>query len=160
MAYLNHNIQDDPLVDIARSILEEDSTADKRKAHFAKQTKMSDSDDDAYEPAPGDASAETTPSQYTKAYAAKYGKESIDFDEVPSLEEGSELVGLKTKSEKSGIDYGILKQVYDRGMAAWKTGHRPGANQQQWAYARVNSFIMGGKTRTTADADLWAKHSK
>lgn len=156
---MNHsNIQDDPLVDIARSILDENSTADKRKAHFAKQTKMSDSDDDAYEPAPGDASAETKLSQYTKAYAAKYGKESVDFEET--LEEGSELAGLKKKSEKSGIAYGILKQVYDRGMAAWKTGHRPGANQQQWAYARVNSFIMGGKTRTTADADLWAKHSK
>ncbi|MEK9696738.1 MAG: DUF5824 family protein, partial [Candidatus Poseidoniales archaeon] len=53
--------------------------------------------------------------------------------------------------------YGILKQVYNRGMAAWKTGHRPGASQQQWAYARVNSFLTGGKTRTTADADLWAK---
>jgi len=51
-----------------------------------------------------------------------------------------------------------LKQVYNRGLAAWKTGHRPGANQQQWGYARVNSFITGGKTRTTADADLWKKH--
>jgi len=73
-----------------------------------------------------------------------------------NLEEKA-LEGLKKKSEKSGIPYGILKQVYNRGMAAWKTGHRPGASQQQWAYARVNSFLTGGKTRTTADADLWAK---
>ena len=65
---------------------------------------------------------------------------------------------LKKKSEKSGISLGILKKVYNRGMAAWKTGHRPGANQQQWAYARVNSFITGGKTRTTGDADLWKQH--
>ena len=43
-------------------------------------------------------------------------------------------------------------------MAAWKTGHRPGTTPQQWAFARVNSFITGGKTRTTADKDLWAKH--
>ena len=43
-------------------------------------------------------------------------------------------------------------------MAAWKTGHRPGATPHQWAYARVNSFITGGKTRTTGDADLWKKH--
>lgn len=64
---------------------------------------------------------------------------------------------LKKKAEKSGIPLGILRQVYNRGMAAWKTGHRPGATQQQWAFARVNSFITGGKTRTTADADLWAK---
>jgi hypothetical protein len=69
-----------------------------------------------------------------------------------------QLAGLKKKSDESGIAYGILKKVFDRGMAAWKTGHRPGATPHQWAYARVNSFITGGKTRTTADADLWAKH--
>ena len=65
---------------------------------------------------------------------------------------------LKKKAEKSGISYSILKKVYDRGMAAWRTGHRPGASQQQWAYASVNSFITGGKTRTTGDADLWKQH--
>ena len=65
------------------------------------------------------------------------------------------IEGLITKAEKSGIPYGILKKVYDRGMAAWKTGHRPGTTPQQWAFARVNSFLTGGKTRTTADADLW-----
>jgi hypothetical protein len=64
---------------------------------------------------------------------------------------------LQKKADKSGISLGILRQVYNRGMAAWKTGHRPGATQQQWAFARVNSFLTGGKTRTTADADLWAK---
>ena len=68
------------------------------------------------------------------------------------------LEGLKKKSEKSGISYGILKKVYDRGMAAWRTGHRPGAGQEQWAYARVNSFITKGKgTWGKADADLAAK---
>jgi superfamily I DNA and/or RNA helicase len=35
-------------------------------------------------------------------------------------------------------------------MAAWKGGHRPGATQQQWAFARVNSMLTGGK----ADPDL------
>jgi len=43
-------------------------------------------------------------------------------------------------------------------MAAWRTGHRPGAGQEQWAYARVNSFITKGKgTWGKADADLAAK---
>jgi hypothetical protein len=69
------------------------------------------------------------------------------------------IPGLVNKAEESGISYGILKQVYDRGMGAWETSHRPGIGQHQWAFARVNSFISGGKTRTTADADLWAKHS-
>jgi hypothetical protein len=64
-------------------------------------------------------------------------KDEVELDEKA-------LKGLQNKAEKSGIPYGILKQVYNRGMAAWKTGHRPGASQQQWAYARVNSFITGG----------------
>ncbi len=62
------------------------------------------------------------------------------------------------KADKSGMPYGILKKVYDRGMAAWRTGHRPGANQQQWAFARVNSFVTKGSgTWGKADADLAAK---
>ena len=63
------------------------------------------------------------------------------------------IAGLVNKSKKSGVPYGILKKSYDRGMAAWKTGHRPGASQQQWAFARVNSMLTGGK----ADPDLQAK---
>ena len=71
-----------------------------------------------------------------------------------------QIEGIKNKSEKSGVPYGILKQVYDRGMAAWKGGHRPGASQQQWAYARINSFLTKGKTYYTADADLAKKARK
>ena len=67
------------------------------------------------------------------------------------------ITALEKKAKQSGISYGILKQVYDRGMAAGKGGHRPGATSHQWAFARVNSFIVGGKTRKTADADLWKK---
>ena len=68
------------------------------------------------------------------------------------------ITGLKNKAEKSGMPYNILKQVYDRGMAAWKSGHRPGASQQQWAFARVNSFITKSSgTWGGADKDLAAK---
>jgi RNA polymerase sigma factor (sigma-70 family) len=68
---------------------------------------------------------------------------------------------LQKKADKSGIPYSILKKVYDRGMAAWRTGHRPGAGQEQWAYARVNSFITKGKgTWGGADKDLAAKVKK
>ena len=63
--------------------------------------------------------------------------------------------GLKNKAEKSGMPLGILKQVYNRGLAAYKTGHRPGATAPQWAMARVNSFITKGKgTWGKADKDL------
>ena len=66
----------------------------------------------------------------------------------------AQIQGLVDKAKKSGISYGTLKKVYDRGMAAWKTGHRPGTTPQQWAFARVNSFITKGKTYHTADKDL------
>lgn len=83
-----------------------------------------------------------------------------DISESLLLDEEKAMDGLKKKAEKSGISYGILKKVYDRGVAAWRTGHRPGTTPQQWGYARVNSFITGGKTRTTADADLWKQHNE
>jgi len=65
------------------------------------------------------------------------------------------IAGLQKKADKSGMPYSILKKVYDRGMAAWKSGHRPGASQQQWAFARVNSFVTKSSgTWGGADKDL------
>ena len=49
------------------------------------------------------------------------------------------------KSKASGISTGTLKKVYQRGVAAWKTGHRPGTTPQQWGHARVNAFISKKK---------------
>jgi hypothetical protein len=73
--------------------------------------------------------------------------------QVESVELDEKIEGLVKKSEKSGMSYSILKKVYDRGMAAWKTGHRPGTTPQQWAMARVNSF-------TTKSAGTWGKADK
>ena len=68
------------------------------------------------------------------------------------------IKGLETKAKKTGMPYSILKKVYDRGMAAWKGGHRPGASQQQWAFARVNSFVTKSSgTWGGADSDLAKK---
>ena len=86
-----------------------------------------------------------TPSQLKRAKG-----ESIDED-VYHLDE--KIAGLIKKAEKSGMPYGILKKVYDRGMAAWRTGHRPGTTPQQWAFARVNSF-------TTKSSGTWGKADK
>jgi hypothetical protein len=62
---------------------------------------------------------------------------------------------LDKKADKSGMPKGILSKVYDRGMAAWKGGHRPGTTPQQWALARVNSFITKSSgTWGGADSDL------
>jgi len=94
-------------------------------------------------------------------YASEMGPDEFGdaYEEFkPILEE---IEGLKKKSEKSGIAYSILKAVYDRGMAAWQGGHRPGTTPQQWAFARVNSFITKGSgTWGKADKDLAAKVNK
>ena len=79
-------------------------------------------------------------------------------EEHPSKQMFESLAALKKKADKSGMPYSILKKVFDRGMAAWKGGHRPGASQHQWAYARVNSFVTKSSgTWGGADKDLAAK---
>ena len=82
------------------------------------------------------------------AYLSK--NEELEFYQLDE-----KIEGLVTKAKKSGMPYGILKKVYDRGMAAYKTGHRPGTTSQQWAFARVNSFVTkSAGTWGKADADL------
>jgi hypothetical protein len=122
------------------------SEKEKRAAHFAKQDyKKSDGDKD-YKPAPGDKGAKTKTSKFTKKFKQMYG-------EVNQIDE--KIKGLENKAKKTGMPYGILKKVYDRGMAAWKGGHRPGTTQQQWAFARVNSFVTKSPgTWGKADSDL------
>jgi nicotinic acid mononucleotide adenylyltransferase len=79
-------------------------------------------------------------------------------EEFDTLMENNPEEALKKKAEKSGISYGILKKVFDRGVAAWRTGHRPGTTPTQWGLARVNSFATKGKgTWGKADSDLAAK---
>ena len=131
------------------------STKAKRDAHFKKGAEMDDNNPAAYKPAPGDADAKTKESKYTKKFKQMYGEEKMK-DEI--FEDTSKA--LKNKAEKSGVSVGILRKVYNRGVAAWRTGHRPGTTPEQWGMARVNSFLTGGKTRTTADADLWKKVRK
>ena len=36
---------------------------------------------------------------------------------------------------------GMLRTVFRRGAGAYSTSHRPGVSRNQWAYARVNSFL-------------------
>lgn len=67
---------------------------------------------------------------------------------------------LEAKSKATGVPLGPIEESYNRGMAAWRTGHRPGATQQQWGYARVHSFLLCGKTHYSTDADLARKAKK
>ncbi len=76
-------------------------------------------------------------------------------------------------SKLSGVSVSILNEVKKRGMGARKTnpssvrnlqGVKGGGGQKmsavQWGVARIYSFVMNGKTRKTADKDLWKKHLK
>jgi hypothetical protein len=88
----------------------------------------------------------------------KYEQKEVDESRYSSyntldLEEGPD--GLSAKAKKSGISVDTLKKVYNRGVAAWKTGHRPGTTPQQWGMARVNAFIVKKKKGTlNHDKDL------
>ena len=136
---------------------------DDRKAQFKRQTKKSDSSDSAYKDAPGDEEAreegKVKTSKHTKKYNKLYKKESVNEDKKPEGLNGSKIddaaieKALKKKKEESGVDLDILRTIMKRGMAAWKTGHRPGATQQQWGYARINSFL-------TKSSGTWGKADK
>ena len=77
--------------------------------------------------------------------------EQVEFVNEKSNPEKS----LRDKAEKSGMPYAILKKVFDRGVAAWRTGHRPGTTPVQWGLARVNSFATKSPgTWGKADKDL------
>ena len=86
-----------------------------------------------------DVGIKTKTSSYTQKFRKKYGPD------VKSLPEISKATGVPLKT---------LQTVYNRGLAAWRTGHRPGASPQAWGYARVHSFVTKGKTYYTADANL------
>lgn len=74
----------------------------------------------------------------------------------------------------SGIPKSALQEVYNRGIGAWKTNpesvrlkkdfsknpdmsaypRSARLSKEAWAFARVYSFVMKGKTYRTADADI------
>ena len=77
--------------------------------------------------------------------------EQVEFVSEKSNPEKS----LKKKADASGMPLAILKKVFDRGVAAWRTGHRPGTTPVQWGLARVNSFATKSPgTWGKADKDL------
>lgn len=81
-------------------------------------------------------------------------------EEVNEGKKSSTETALKNKAKKTGMPLGILRQVYRRGISAWKGGHIPGTTPQQWGMARVNSFATGGKTTTMSDKALYQQAKK
>jgi hypothetical protein len=87
------------------------------------------------------------PTVYQKS-KAKLQKER-DYPEKKESDKVEE--SLVRKSEKSGVPFEILAEVYNRGHASWNEGMKHNAEQN--AFHRVNSYISGGKAREL-DADL------
>jgi len=159
------------------------------KREIKEHGKKKDSDSSAYKEWDADYESgkakkgkkvKTTVSKYTKKYKEMYGESSthsklnkiLDYDSFSSdLSEGKRKYSVSTKgspadkalrkkSKRSGFPLGILKEVFRRGKAAWKTGHVPGTTPDQWAHARVNSFITGGKTTKMQDKALYKQAKK
>jgi hypothetical protein len=88
-----------------------------------------------------------------------YGEECVlSFNSFNEIITEDVTAGLQKKADKTGMPLGVLRQVYNRGVAAWKSGHRPGTTASQWGFARVNSFVTKSKgTWGGADKDLAAK---
>jgi len=130
----------------------------------------------------------TKTSVHTKAFKDRFGEgleqleedfkdlveEEIEFlDDTELLREFIEEVlcekkkkkgsnvttSLKNKAEKTGAPMKALRAIYNKGLAAWRTGHRPGASAHQWAMARVNSVLTGGPARKVDDTQ-WKQIQK
>jgi hypothetical protein len=113
----------------------------KRQKEIKKFGKMDWKDSRAYVGFKTDIGRKTRSSSYTASWKRIFPK----------------ALSLKEKSEATGVPLRFIKESYNRGLAAWRTGHRPGATEQQWGYARVHSFLLGGKTYCTTDSDLVRK---
>ena len=83
------------------------STKTKRDAHFKKHGKKADDDDSAYKPAPGDATAKTKPSKYTKAFKDMY--EDVSQKQLNDLEKFADRI-LK----KFDVDIEFTRHFADR----------------------------------------------
>jgi hypothetical protein len=111
---------------------------EERKKEIATGEKTKSSDRSAYKPFKTDKNKTTKTSSYTTRFHQLF----------PGVS------GLSAISKATGIPGDIIKKVYDKGLAAWRTGHRPGATQGQWGYARVYSFVLKGCTYYYPDNKL------
>jgi hypothetical protein len=133
------------------------STDAKRRAQQNKQKDMADDDPNAYKDLPGDKKARSKPqpkSKFTTKYKQMYGESfEMTFEDFVIENKGQAQKALKKKSDATGVSMSILNKVFDRGYAAWKTGHKPGTTPVQWGLARVNSFLVGGPVWQKFDSD-------
>jgi hypothetical protein len=99
---------------------------------------------------------------------ASYPPVMSELDDIEDLDEDEMCEGLgaktrealKKKAKNSNAPLGALTTVYKKGLGAfYSSGSRPGMGAHQWAMARVNSFLKGGKARQV-DAAQWKQVQK
>ena len=112
-----------------------------RKKEIFSRSKLSWNDPKAYRPFQTDKGVKTRRSKYIMEWKRKFPNSS----------------GLSQYAKATGVPLKTIRASYNRGMAAWRTGHRPGATAQQWGYARAASMLTCGKTHYTTDSDLVRK---
>ena len=78
----------------------------------------------------------TVPSKWRNKFAKKYGQMKKGYDFLDRI---SKTTGVKRK---------YLKKIQDKGLAAWRVGHRPGVTQMLWARGRVYAFVMAAPSST------------
>ena len=115
-----------------------------RKSELTRRGKLSWKDQAAYKPFKTDKGVKTKSSKYTLNWKKR-------FPDVKSIEGASKV---------TGVPVGPIRESYNRGVAAWRTGHRPGATKEQWGIARYRSMLLCGKTHYTTDSDLVQKAKK
>jgi hypothetical protein len=115
-----------------------------RKKELTKRAKLSWKTQKAYRPFKTDVGVKTRKSNYTVQWKKL-------FPDVTSIEGSSKVTGVPAR---------LIKESYNRGVAAWRTGHRPGATKEQWGIARYRSMLLCGKTHYSTDSDLVRKAKK
>jgi hypothetical protein len=118
--------------------LKTEKEVEQRYNRILKGSKTKTSDPKAYRPFKTDKGKKVRKSSHTARFSGKF----------------PDAKSLTNKAKVTGVPLYIIKQVYNKGLAAWRTGHRPGASQQAWGYARVHSFLMRGPTYYKTDSYL------
>jgi len=109
-----------------------------RKKELSSRSKLSWKTQKAYRPFKTDVGVKTRKSKYTLEWKKKFPKSTT----------------IAEAARATGVPASLIKKSHDRGVAAWRTGHRPGATKEQWGVARYRSMLLCGKTHYTTDSDL------
>ena len=81
----------------------------------------------------------------------------IGAQALKALENARDKHNAKYTKKSRRVDLGTLKAVFRRGAGAFSVSHRPGMTRNQWALARVNTFLKlvgTGQRKKAYNTDL------